>query len=30
MGQWEEMDEDKRNKESNVDQIHENMRRSIC
>lgn len=30
MGHWEEMDEDKGNKEGNVDQIHENVRRSIC
>lgn len=30
MGQWEEMDEERGNKEGNVDQIHENVRRSIC
>ena len=30
MGQWEEMDEEKGNKEGNVDQILKNVRRSIC
>ena len=30
MGQWEEMDEEKGNKEGNVDQVLKNVRRSIC